>query len=252
MEDKNIIESYHTESIHPGFSVDCIILGFHKGKLRILLNRFDRVDKWMLPGGFMLKDENSDQAAYKILKVRTGLKDVFLHQFHLFSDVSRTNIEENRDLASKLWPNGGDTGWLFQRFVTLGYLALVKYDKVNIPILEGEELQWHDVNKLPALYSDHQNIIMKAKEYLRTMAPIIPVGPALLPEEFAITELRKIFEIFLDVTLDRRNFQRKMLAEGYVIPVEKSEEESEEKPYNAPIMYRFNPEKKDPFNRKLF
>lgn len=243
---------YYTDNIHSGFSVDCVILGFYKGKLRILLNKFDVMGKWMLPGGFMLKSENSDQATFRILKTRTGLENIYIRQFHLFSDVNRVDIDENRKLANRLWPESGHNNWMLQRFVTLGYLALVKYQEVFIPKLVGEQLQWHEVNKLPALYIDHQNIIQTALEYIRSVIPIFPVAYSLLPEQFVMTDLRKIFETFLNTTFDRRNFQRKILAEQYVIPVEKTDGEEPKNTYNAPTLYTFNTNKADIFARKPF
>ncbi|MFR9164849.1 MAG: NUDIX domain-containing protein [Dysgonomonas sp.] len=85
----------------PGLSVDCVIIGFHNGTLKILLNKFNTNNKWMLPGGFVLKDENIDDAAYRHLKNRTGLKEVFLKQFHTFGDSDRTDIEENKSVLQK-------------------------------------------------------------------------------------------------------------------------------------------------------
>ncbi len=92
---------YNEENIHPGFSVDCVILSFHKGKLKVLLNKFSLKDYWSLPGGFMFNNEAADEAAYRILKTRTGLTDIFLKQFYLFSDPKRTIMKQNIDFVER-------------------------------------------------------------------------------------------------------------------------------------------------------
>lgn len=234
---------YNADNIHPGFSVDCVILSFNKGRLKILLNDFYLKDYWSLPGGFMFNDEDADQAAHRILKMRTGLADIYLKQFYLFSNPKRTIMEQNIELTKEAFDeNVGE--WLLKRFVSIGYIALVKYDNIKLSKIENEAAKWYDIDKLPKLYSDHNNIIMTALEYIKTLLPIIPIGPALLPEKFTMTELRKIYEGILGKTLDRRNFQRKILSENLVIQLK---EKKSDRTYNAPILYSFNPHKKDIF-----
>lgn len=234
---------YNADNIHPGFSVDCVILSFHKGKLKILLNEFYLEDYWSLAGGFMFNDENADQAAHRILKMRTGLTDIYLRQFYLFSDPNRTIMEQNVELTKKAFDQ--DTSeWLLKRFVSIAYIALVKYDNIKLSKIENEAAKWYDIDKLPKLYSDHENIIKTALEFIKTLLPVIPIGHALLPEKFTMTELRKIYEGILGKTLDRRNFQRKILSEDLVVQLK---EKKSDRNYNPPILYSFNPQKKDVF-----
>lgn len=228
---------YTAENIHPGFSVDCVILSFHKGKLNVLVSKFCVEDLWALPGGFMLNDEAADEAAYRILSMRTGLTDIFLRQFHLFSDPKRTSMEQNRRFITLNASYEEEGNWLLRRYVTLGFYALVKYDKVKLSSIEGELLEWHPIDSLPRLYSDHEHIIKTALKTIQTLLPVIPIGYELLPEKFTMTELRKIYEGILGKMLDRRNFQRKILAEGYVV---QSDETGKSQTYNAPILYSFN------------
>ena len=64
----------------PGISVDCVIFGFHENMLKILLLQVKYVNKFALPGGFILRDEPIEQAAYRVLKERTGVNNIFLQQ----------------------------------------------------------------------------------------------------------------------------------------------------------------------------
>jgi 8-oxo-dGTP diphosphatase len=62
-------------------SVDCVIFGFDENKLKVLLIRSDLKKfqgQWSLLGDLVQPDEDLDAAAYRILKQRTGLNDVYL------------------------------------------------------------------------------------------------------------------------------------------------------------------------------
>lgn len=229
---------YSVDSIHPGFSVDCVVLCFHKKKIHVLLNKFDVSDLWQLPGGFMLKEESADEAAYRTLSMRTGATNIYLKQFHLFSDPNRTKMDQNEVLSVA----GYGAPWLMQRFVSLGYYALVKYDEVQLSRVEGESSKWFDIHNLPPLYSDHGHIIETAKEMIRSMLPTLPIAYKLLPEKFTLSEFRRIYEIILNKTYDRRNFQRKLLATGFIVQLDETKTAST---YNPAALYTFAEGKKD-------
>ena len=232
----NLFYPYTVDNVHPGFSIDSVILSFHKKKLRVLLNQFNTNKYWQLPGGFMLKTENSDEAAVRVLAQRTGLTGVFLKQFYLFSDPKRTDIGLNAEYLKKNNLSEEDERWFLQRYVTLGYYAFVKHDNVKLSFADKDAAKWFDVQNLPMLYSDHENIIKMALSTIRSLLTLLPIGYELLPEKFAISELRRIYEIILDKPLDRRNFQRKVLASGLIIQLDEVKNTS---PYNPPILYSF-------------
>ncbi|MDU1905023.1 MAG: NUDIX domain-containing protein [Dysgonomonas sp.] len=206
------------DSLHPGLSVDCVIFGFHEGTMKILLNKFSSYTQWMLPGGFVFRDEDVEDAAYRVLGGRTGLKKVYLQQFHSFGSKNRTRLSENSDMLTRFGYGEKEieNHWLMQRFVSIGYYALVEYSKVRIKTNPDEEIAWFDVDEIPELYSDHNEIIEKALAMMRINLASLPIGYQLLPEKFTMTELRLIYETILRKKLDRRNFQRKMLVSGLI------------------------------------
>ena len=57
-----------------GLSVDNVIFGFHDNQLKVLLLECLNKKDWMLPGGFIHKEESLDEAAATVLLNRTGLK----------------------------------------------------------------------------------------------------------------------------------------------------------------------------------
>src|SRR3954452_7259061 len=73
-------------------SVDCVIFGFDESKLKVLLIRSDLkkfLGKWSLLGDLVFSNEDLDAAAYRVLKQRTGLNDVYLEQVSTFGTVNR-------------------------------------------------------------------------------------------------------------------------------------------------------------------
>src|ERR1044071_7516347 len=88
---KTILKQLESDGII-GISVDCVIFGFDDNELKVLLiksdlEKFD--NKWSLLGDLVNNHEDLDQAAYRILKERTGLDDVYLEQVKAFGGVDR-------------------------------------------------------------------------------------------------------------------------------------------------------------------
>lgn len=222
-------------------SVDCVVLAFHQGELKVLLNKFKISDKWMLPGGFVYMDEHVDDAADRLIKDRVGLDNIYLKQFHLFGNCDRTRKEESLKMLNS-WGISPEAGhWFLKRFVSMGYYALVEYDKVTISTNKDEEdVAWFPLENLPPLYADHSAIVEKAIKTIRIQVGIIPIGYKLLPEKFTMPELRLIYEAILGIELDRRNFQRKMLSVGLI---KRLEEKRKNGAHKAPYLYSFNEEK---------
>jgi len=53
----------------PGYSVNCVIFGFEdQKKIKVLILELKEINLWTLPGGFVLKNQNLDEAAKSILK----------------------------------------------------------------------------------------------------------------------------------------------------------------------------------------
>lgn len=222
-------------------SVDCVILTFHDGELKVLLNKLKSSGKWMLPGGFVRIDESVDNAAKRVLDNRIGLEDIYLKQFHLFGECERSNKEDDTRIAEALNLSPELKSWYLRRFVTMGYYALVEYSKVKRQIInELEDVEWFPIDNLPLLHSDHRRIIEKAISSIRIQLGYIPIGYQLLAEKFTMPELRLVYEAILGKELDRRNFQRKMLSVGLIL---KLNEKRKNGSHKAPYLYSFNTEK---------
>ncbi len=218
-------------------SLDCVVFGFHENQLKVLLLQMKYSREWALPGGFVKKEETLEEAAARTLKERTGLRDIFLRQFFVFSDPDRSKINPAvRDLREA--GDDSTTEWFSQRFISSGFYALVDFEKVDPqPDLFSDRCEWKVLEEISDLMMDHQEILQKALETLRLQLGYQPIGYNLMPDQFTMPELQKLYETILGRTLDRRNFQRRILSYNILTRLEKRKEGVAHK---APYLYEFN------------
>ena len=146
--------------------------------------------------------------------------------------------------AAKLSPEARN--WLNQRFVTVGYFALVRIDQVvPQPDMLSEKCDWFPVDTLPETILDHREIVHTAMEHVRRQLNYFPVGLNLLPERFTISELQRLYECILNQKMDRGNFQRKILKLDILIRHEKLKTG---RAHKAPYLYQFD---KDKYQHKI-
>ncbi len=215
------IESEIKAIYNVALSVDCVIFGFEENKLKVLLIRSDMEkfqSKWSLLGDLLKAEEDIEAAAYRILKQRTGLDDVFLEQVAAFGNLSRH-------------PAG--------RVVTIAYCSLINVMHHELKIYDNE-LHWHDVETVKDLAFDHQEIFETCYKRLQKRVQEHPLGFSLLPNKFSLRELQNLYEAILGIKLDRRNFRKKFFAMDFLIDIDEIETDV---PHRPGKLYRFDYEK---------
>jgi len=93
-------------------------------------------------GGFVDADSNLDVAANTILKNLTGLEGVYLEQLQAFGNVTRDPIE---------------------RTVSVAYFALIDIHKYEKQINHEHHAEWFEMNEIPNLIFDHNEMVELAK-----------------------------------------------------------------------------------------
>jgi 8-oxo-dGTP diphosphatase len=217
---KTILKQLESDGII-GISVDCVIFGFDENVLKVLLIKSDLKSfegKWSLLGDLVHNDEDLDQAAYRILKERTGLDDVYLEQVKTLGEVSRHPAA---------------------RVVTIAYCSLINIQHYQIKIMDNE-LHWHSVTTLTVMAFDHKRILDICYLWLQKRIQEHPLGFSLLPKKFSLRELQNLYEAILNVKLDRRNFRKKFFSMGLL---EDTGEFEIDVPHRPGKLYRFNYEK---------
>ncbi|TRX40350.1 NUDIX hydrolase [Flavobacterium restrictum] len=235
MEFKKIIEEKSKQAWEiylPNLSIDCVVFGFHDALVKVLVVKMKENNLWALPGGYILKTENIKEAASRILHQRTGVTNIYLQQFRVFSDLNR---------SEGFFEAFENTIWNKQRFLSVGFYALVDFSTVKLVVDNfSDACEWKAIDELPELMMDHQYIFDKALGTLRKELNYKPIGFNLLPEKFTMPELQKLYEIILGKKLNRGNFFRKMLRYDILIKLDESRKGGAHK---APDLYKFDVEK---------
>ncbi|WP_321480349.1 NUDIX domain-containing protein [uncultured Bacteroides sp.] len=202
-------------------SVDCVVIGFDKERLRVLLVKRtgeeagDIYNDMKLPGSLIYEDEDLDEAAQRVLFELTGIKSVNLLQFKAFGSKNRTS-------------NPKDVRWLeratklkVERIVTVAYMAMVKIDRALSKSLEDYQACWIALEDVKTLAFDHNLIIKEALVYIRQFVEFNPsILFDLLPRKFTAAQLRILYELVYDKAMDVRNFHKKIAMMEYIIPLE--------------------------------
>ena len=213
-------------------TVDCVVFGFDEAELKVLL--IERglepfKGQWALPGGFVRVDEPLDEAARRELAEETGLEKVFLEQLYTFSRVDRDPRE---------------------RVISVAYYALTKpADHRTHATTDAADAQWFAVSGVPALAFDHADILATALQRLRGKLRYEPIGFELLPPKFTLSRLQHLYETVLGTPLDKRNFRKKVLSHGLLLPLNETHREGAHRPAQ---LFRFDPVRYEKLKKKGF
>ncbi|MGJ1416016.1 NUDIX hydrolase [Sphingobacterium multivorum] len=193
-------KKYTYDYPRPAVTVDCVIFGFDKNQLKVLLTKRaiePFLGKWAFPGGFIQEDENADDCALRKLQEEAGLKNIFLEQLYTFSNLARD-------------PRG--------RVISIAYYALVRPDAYTLEAgVDIDAVQWFGIDEKLDLAFDHKQILNTAIQRLRGKIRYQPIGFELLPKQFTLPDLHNLYETVLQRSIDRGNFRKKILSMGLLI-----------------------------------
>jgi 8-oxo-dGTP diphosphatase len=193
---------------HPpiAVTVDLVVLTVRDDELQALTVRRGEEPfegEWALPGGFLRPEEDLVEAAQRELLEETGLVS---DRFHL------------EQLASYGAPDRDPR----MRTVTVAYVALAADLPAPTAGSDAADATWQPVGELMAedsLAFDHATILRDGVERARAKLEYTPLAAAFCPEEFTVSELRRVYEVVWGVDIDPRNFHRKVTrSEGFLEP----------------------------------
>ena len=202
----------------------------HEKKFSVLLVKRDTYpfkDKWCLPGGFINMDETLDEAAGRVLKNETNLKDIYLEQLYTFSDVKRDPrmrivstsymaLIDRKRLEEKLPPNASwfninieeddkhyfvklENGVEELEFTVTKTLRHLTTDRYDFKIKKNDKIAF-----------DHPLVIVSGIERLRNKLEYTDIVFNMMPEYFTLGELQQVYETILNKKLIIPDFRRKI------------------------------------------
>ena len=216
----------------PALTVDAVVFGLDEEDLKVLLIRRDLEPfqgRWALPGGFVRVEESLEEAVRRELREETGIAEVFLEQLYTFGGVDRD-------------PCG--------RVVTDAYYALVKLSDHRIKAAtDARDAAWFAVSEATNLAFDHDRILAVALKRLKGKVRYQPIGFELLPPEFTLSQLQRLYETVLEKPLDKRNFRKKILGMDFLVALD---EVQKDVAHRAARLYRFDRKKYQQLQKRGF
>lgn len=205
---------YKNQGIH---SIGCIFT-VDEGIIKVLLlkkNDDPYKGKWLLLGGSVYNNEDTDTALKREIKEKLNLDYTYIEQFHTFSSPERS-----QDM----------------RMVAVSYIGLTDIKKIN-QLEISSEYEFFRIDKLPKLAYDHLEILTAGIEALKHRMIKSTIANLFMPDEFTLPELQRVYECILGKGLDRRNFRRKLLSLDIIETTSKNIKNS-----NGAIFYQFKNE----------
>jgi len=189
----------------PLTTVDVVIFTVREDALCVLLvkrkaARYEPFpDLWALPGGFVDIDKDRDlqACAMRKLKEKTAMVSPYLEQLGSWGSADRD-----------------PRGWS----ATHAYFALM-------PAAAGaEDAQWFvlDGGRVkPRLAFDHADILEAAVQRLRSKVEYTSLPAYLMPPEFTLPDLQRVYEVVLGRPLEKSAFRTRMLTADVIEPLAK-------------------------------
>lgn len=210
--------SYAYKYPHPAVTADVVVFTIENDELKVLLiqrDQYPHEGEWAIPGGFIDIDESLGQAAKRELKEETGVSARFLEQLYTFGNPDRDPRE---------------------RIITVAYFTLMPFD--DLSIVAGDDARdasLYSTDDLPPLAFDHDGILRAAMHRVRERLDDSFYAFQILPKAFTMYELRRVYELFLGETLDKRNFRKKIIA---LDQIEETGEKRESGRYRPAMLYQ--------------
>jgi len=195
----------------PLATVDVVIFAIRDEALHVLLvQRGEGKDEpfpgaWALPGGFvdLGKDKDLTACAVRKLKEKTGVATPYLEQLGSWGSASRD-------------PRGWSTTHVY--FALLPAMPEVRSGP------RATDARWFRIEAggvKPELAFDHGEILAVAIRRLRSKVEYTSLPAYLMPPEFTLPDLQRVYEIVLDRPLEKSAFRIRILAADLIEPVQK-------------------------------
>ena len=188
--------------------VDNVIFSLDIRQNRLLVLLIKRIEKpfenhWSLPGTLVRQGESLEASAERILAEKILVNNLYLEQLYTFGGPHR----DPREAPTSY----GD------RYLSVSYFALVRFEDSGLIIRDLNQTAWHDLQNLPALAFDHQEILNYGYRRLRNKLEYSPIAFDVLPEVFTLADLFQLYTIvFGENFSDYSNFRSRLLKLGFL------------------------------------
>jgi hypothetical protein len=208
-------------------AINGIIFGFKNNELYALIaNRvFDPLKgQRSLIGGFVLENENVDEAAGRIIGDYTGLPEIKIEQIGAY---------------------GGLIKEFDSRLISVAYYALINLEEFDEKLCKRNGTKWISINSVGDLAFDQNLMLKDALKVIKRKATTSSIGFDLLPEKFTLPKLQTLYEAIYQTPIDKRNFRKRIRQMNILDRLDEKDKSSSKK---GAYYYTFN---KDVFDNLI-
>lgn len=178
-----------------GLHVVLALFTVENGKFKVLLIKRKNQPfegKWILVGGCAYNYETGEEAMQRELYEKTKIKNIDFEMFDVFTNPNRSPLK---------------------RMIAIGYIGVSDASIIkNFSQTEkASDAEWFEIDKIPQLGYDHEEILAKAIKTLKEKIFTSNIMKKLYPDTFTLPQLQKTYESILNTKLDRRNFRKKLI-----------------------------------------
>ncbi len=178
-----------------GLHVVLALFTVDNGKFKVLLIKRKNQPfkgKWILVGGCAYNYETGEEAMVRELNEKTKIQNIDFEMFDVFTNPNRSPLK---------------------RMIAIGYIGVSDASIIkNFSQTEkASNAEWFEIDKIPELGYDHQDILDKAIKTLKEKIFTSTIMKKLYPDTFTLPQLQKTYESILNTKLDRRNFRKKLI-----------------------------------------
>ena len=207
------MENYKLTSVKPPVAdfkvgVDNVIFSVDTQRNRLLILLAKRYKEpyanyFSLTGTLVRTGESLETAAYRTLSEKIDVENLYLEQLYTFGEPGRDPRE--------------DQNFNEQRYLSVSYFALVRYEDTNLIPKTNQQAVWHLLKETPQLAFDHNRILDYGYQRLKNKLEYSPIAFKVLPQTFTLNDLYQFYTTVLGENFsDYSNFRARLLKLGFL------------------------------------
>lgn len=177
------------------------IFRVERGMLQILLFQNSKEPYsgyWMLPNNLLDEKQTIEESGKETLNIFLGYSDIYLEQSCVFKNYDSVSHDNT---------------------ISISFIGLTDsvVEKNKFHISKEWKYRWVSIDDALKMIPNHSEILSNTLNVLKKKIESPLILKTLYPGEFTLPEVQKMLESLLNISLDRRNFRKRLLNKGWIV-----------------------------------